>query len=136
MVGVDVSRTDRDEAVAQSDSSPIGGDSPTNGKITNDSEHFGDVTPVHAKISKYTEYLSVVLNEFKEFLWLIPACSNWSLCIFEQRFFKIRPVFTARRSASAIYAIVCLSVYVCVYVSVCLSHSSIVSKRLNLRSCK
>jgi len=68
MVGVDVSRTDRDEAVAQSDSSPIGGDSPTNGKITNDSEHFGDVTPVHAKISKYTEYLSVVLNEFKEFL--------------------------------------------------------------------
>jgi len=36
-------------------------------------------------------------------------------------------VFAARLYASAVYAIiVCLSVYVCV----CLSHSSIVSKRL------
>jgi len=40
-------------------------------------------------------------------------------------------VFTARRYASAVYAVV-----VCLSVSVCLSHSGIVSKRQNVRSRK
>ena len=54
VVGVDA----RTEDVVQSDSSPVVGDSPmttTNGKLTDDSEHFADVTPVHTKISEYSE---------------------------------------------------------------------------------
>jgi len=48
------------EAVVKSDSSLVAGDASVtavNGKFTDDSQFFADITPVHTKLSKCTEYL-------------------------------------------------------------------------------
>jgi len=48
------------EAVVKSDSSLVAGNASVtavNGKFTDDSQFFADITPVHTKLSKCTEYL-------------------------------------------------------------------------------